>query len=254
MKQDAQHYVGALTLSICLHVALVALLPRFPASPAVQPLTMEVEFASMVEEAPQAPQPETVPAEPMVQPQTSKPIRPQKITPQLKTAVAPSPVLAADAANNEYIAQATPDLGKQAQAEEPEKIAAVPSPASEAPSPPAHSTSASQSHTKADVPEEAGQAEAWNGYGQILHDLVGQNKQYPQIAIRRNWQGTVTVSARISQGRLVEISLIDSSGHEVLDQQALKMVRKAAEELPLPPNLARKSFTVLVPVDFRLEG
>ena len=105
-----------------------------------------------------------------------------------------------------------------------------------------------------DTSDEVSKEVAWEGYGQLLYEMVGRNKQYPQLAIRRNWEGTVTVSARISMGKVVDISMVDSSGHKVLDEQALKMVKKAVEQLPVQENLAHKSFTVVIPVDFHLDG
>src|SRR5690606_10801884 len=80
----------------------------------------------------------------------------------------------------------------------------------------------------------ADQNEAWKGYGQLLHDMISKNKTYPQIAIRRNLQGTALVSARFSKGRLVEIVLLEpSSGHKVLDDAALAMLKKAIDALPV---------------------
>jgi protein TonB len=102
--------------------------------------------------------------------------------------------------------------------------------------------------------QEATDSEAWDGYGQMLYDMVERNKKYPQMAIRRHLEGRVIVSARISMGKLVEISLVDSSGHRVLDDQALEMVRRAASTLPVKNGLDKKSFNVLVPIDFKLQG
>lgn len=42
------------------------------------------------------------------------------------------------------------------------------------------------------------------------------------------------------------------SGHNVLDKAANDMIDKAIKELPVQGDLRRKSFTVVVPVNFRL--
>ena len=86
----------------------------------------------------------------------------------------------------------------------------------------------------------------------MLYNLVGKNKNYPQIAVRRNWEGEVKIYAKFMLGKLVEATIVTSSGHVVLDEEALAMVRKAATQIPVKGELARKSFTVTIPVAFKL--
>lgn len=256
MRSDARLYWGALIPSLGLHVALALLWPRWQADPPIPPVTMEVDLAYL--EASTPPSPAPVLPEPIVQPKDSKPTPREKAALAPEKIVTPSPLLASDAGVEEAVPEASPQLAEQAPAAEP---AGVPSSPIDHPASPSLSVAdaapeapAVKAAAQADSPEEISQDDAWDGYGQLLHEFVGKHKQYPQLAVRRNWQGTVTVSARISQGRLVDIQLVDSSGHKVLDEQALKMVRKAVEELPVQASLSRKSFTVLIPVDFRLAG
>jgi len=70
----------------------------------------------------------------------------------------------------------------------------------------------------------------------------------------RGWQGTATVALKFGAGhRFLGATVQRSSGHEVLDEQALEMV-KDAHPLPQPPeSLRKRDFTVLVPVVFRLK-
>lgn len=94
---------------------------------------------------------------------------------------------------------------------------------------------------------------AWKGYGQLLYAMVSKNKNYPQLAIRRHLEGTVMVSVRFEKGRMVGISVVgQGSGHTVLDKAAHEMVEKAVKALPVRGNLSGKSFSVVVPVNFRL--
>jgi protein TonB len=54
-------------------------------------------------------------------------------------------------------------------------------------------------------------------------------------------------------GKLIDARVEGSSGHEVLDTQALEMVKRVPA-LPQPPESLRdREFAVLVPVVFRLE-
>ncbi|HEC60538.1 hypothetical protein LCGC14_2182230 [marine sediment metagenome] len=95
--------------------------------------------------------------------------------------------------------------------------------------------------------------EAWKGYGQLLYAMVSKNKTYPQLAIRRHLEGRTMVSVRFEKGKMVEINVLgNGSGHTVLDKTAREMVEKAIKSLPVRGDLAKKSFSVVVPVDFRL--
>ena len=54
-----------------------------------------------------------------------------------------------------------------------------------------------------------------------------------------------------ASGTLASISIRTGSGFDVLDQQALEMIRKA--NVPIPPALRGKGFAVDVPVLFSLK-
>ncbi|PHS29966.1 MAG: hypothetical protein COA95_10140, partial [Methylophaga sp.] len=100
--------------------------------------------------------------------------------------------------------------------------------------------------------EAASNKKASNNYGASLYDMVNRHKKYPQLAIRRNWQGEVKVVAKFSKGKLIDVVLLDSSGHKILDKEALAMLRKAVARLPLQGRLSGKTLNITVPVDFRL--
>lgn len=92
------------------------------------------------------------------------------------------------------------------------------------------------------------------GFGHALSQAIGKHQRYPRVAQMRGWQGTATVALKFGSGsRLVAATVTRSSGHEVLDDQALEMVRDA-QPLPSPPErLRNREFTVLVPIVFRLK-
>lgn len=244
---------GALGISLCLHAAALLLVPHLDHLPAQPPLRIEVELAQAVETRPDAP-PEPAPPQPPELPKPQPRPQPKPVPPEKAVAL---PVLTAQqesepSPEEEYLA---PEVPMPATVDSvPPDTAPVAPPAEPVEASPPAAKSAPRAVARLENAEEAGADEAWQGYGQLLHDMVGKNKKYPQIAIRRNWQGRVTVSARISMGKLIDIVLIDSSGHKVLDEEALEMVRKAVNVLPVKDSLARKSFTVVVPVDFKLEG
>lgn len=92
-------------------------------------------------------------------------------------------------------------------------------------------------------------------YGRSVAGSVAIHQRYPKIAQMRQWQGTTTLQLEFAaDGRLVETRVLSSSGHDVLDRQALDMLRAAQPLPPLPPALAGRALTVNVPVVFRLAG
>jgi len=68
-------------------------------------------------------------------------------------------------------------------------------------------------------------------------------KRYPRSAIDNNWEGEVVVRMTIgADGRIAALGIKSSSGHEILDRQALEMFRIAKPFVPLPPELAGREF------------
>jgi protein TonB len=92
------------------------------------------------------------------------------------------------------------------------------------------------------------------GYGQTISLVLARYTDYPRVAQMQGWQGAVTMRLRVApSGRLLDAEVQTSSGHEVLDRQALAMAARA-ERFPAPPEgLRDREVAVLVPVVFRLE-
>jgi protein TonB len=68
-------------------------------------------------------------------------------------------------------------------------------------------------------------------------------KRYPRSAIDNNWEGEVVVRMTIgADGRIAALGIKSSSGHEILDRQALEMFRIAKPFVLLPPELAGREF------------
>lgn len=68
-------------------------------------------------------------------------------------------------------------------------------------------------------------------------------KHYPRPAIDNNWEGEVVVRMTIgADGSIAALGIKSSSGHEILDRQALEMFRIARPFVLLPPELAGREF------------
>lgn len=90
-------------------------------------------------------------------------------------------------------------------------------------------------------------------YTQQLSGQVGRQKQYPQIARLRGWEGTAIIAIQLSAaGHIVGTKIAQSTGHDVLDQQALTMIRQAGPLPPLPYAIAGEALTVQLPIVFTL--
>lgn len=61
---------------------------------------------------------------------------------------------------------------------------------------------------------------------------------YPSVAARSGLGGSLTVEFSIAKtGELLEVNLLDSSGHAILDESAMKAIKSAAPYFPFPPRL-----------------
>ena len=126
---------------------------------------------------------------------------------------------------------------------------AQPTPKEVAPAPPAETVSKIPNI----VPQEQ-LTQHLESYSSLLANAIAKYKQYPKIAQMRGWQGTVIADLEIdSKGTVISIKIKKSSTYEVLDNEALEMIKKASP-FPAPPESLRgKNFNVLVPISFKLE-
>ena len=263
-SNDTDKFWLALAISVLLHSSVYYGLPylRSETPPPLERIEITLDTALQPQAA--APAPAVAPppeVEPVPEPPPPKPIVKPEPKPKKEKPVETPPVLATEApeASDDYVVPAAPEPEvTEPEVTAPEEPAPMPEPVPQASTSPVSppDTTVSSAPAAAAVssaqPTEATAAEAWNGYGQLLYNLVGKNKNYPQIAIRRSWEGEVRIYAKFIVGKLVDVTIVTSSGHEVLDEEALAMVRKAAKQLPVSGDLARKSFTVTIPVAFKL--
>lgn len=176
-------------------------------------------------------------------------------SPPEAVAVPPAPTLApAPSANRrETLAlqhPLPPVLTAAAVASEPEAVPSRPLAAPSVPPPvEAPRPAAVASPARPPVPDAAVLA----AYGRELAGAVATRQRYPRLAQMRQWQGTAVLQLELAAaGGLLAVRVLSSSGHEILDRQAVDMVREAIPLPPLPDALAGRPLTVDVPVVFRL--
>ncbi|MBI4985160.1 MAG: energy transducer TonB [Rhodocyclales bacterium] len=133
----------------------------------------------------------------------------------------------------------------------PAALAAPPAAATATANPPPAAPAAAT--TPAVAAPAAPDRDLLTAYGHALAGAVATRQRYPRVAQLRQWQGTSLLQLELAaDGRLLDVRVLSSSGHEILDRQALEMVRAATPLPPLPAAFGSRSVTVDVPVVFRL--
>lgn len=230
--------------SILLHALLAITLPNFEFSKDKKPQELTIEI-----QQPKAPEPvaEVLPEEPKpIEPPKPEPIKkivepkptPKPIT---KTVEAPSPVQETEYTPAEIETPPQPNVIAVAPTENKIPTTTVAAPVVEMPKP--------VEFTQVDVDNALGE------YGNALGRAIAKQKQYPKIAQMRGWQGDVMLDLKLDgSGKVLSANVIESSGHDALDKQALEMVRRASP-FPAPPLALRdRTFNITVPVSFKLEN
>lgn len=265
--KDDHSLLWALLASMLLHIAIAYVYPQFQSQSLLPPPTIiQVQLNQLPEKPTPATQPPAPPTvEPTVQPEPPKPTppTPEKKAPKTK---AERPVLASPTPVPEQTYQVpveqtleTPKVTAEASPQQPQPTntptttSATSVPTKTEPTNTEQTTTSATQQQTARSSEEATSDEIWDGYGKALAAMVNKLKQYPTIAIRRHLEGEVKVIASFKQGKLISLELAQASQHQVLNEEAMRTIKKAIEQVALNANLERKTFTVTIPIGFALD-
>jgi len=236
----------AFVVSLLLHAAAIVLLPnlRVPEPKATPPLIVE-----LVPQPPPPPvvQPEVQAPPPPVVKATPKPVPPRPV-PEVKPEPRPEP----------------PPIAETRTPPPPQPIAVPPRPVQPEPqaAAPVRVEPPSPVHVEPPAPAQppappqppALDASVLRDYSAIVSGAVGRKKVYPRLAVMRRWQGTADLKLQIAaDGGLKALSVAHSSGFEILDDQAMKMVKEAMPLPTLPDGLRGREFVIDIPVAFKLQ-
>lgn len=261
-QQDYSLIWRAVIVSLALHVLVVAVYPALSQIELPKmPERLEIEFFSIKAAAPsvQAVAPPTEVAKPLEPPKTTpmplvKPQTPVETPKQVLAAPSSQP---SDYRVPEQVASTKAEPAPVTPAPAAPSVSAAESAQPAANDTPAKDSKPSVAASAASISESdelnVGDTDAWGDYGQQLRDLVSKSKQYPAFAVRRHLEGEVTVVAQFVRGELVNVSLAGSSKHVPLDEEAMRMVKKAIAQLGVKDSLKKKSFKITIPVNFKLE-
>ena len=96
-------------------------------------------------------------------------------------------------------------------------------------------------------------ADVLRQYRLTLAIAARRYQSYPELASRQAWQGTANVAVDIGGvGGAPRVVLLRSSGHPVLDAQAVEMLDQAARATAFPEVLKTRARRIVMPVEFRL--
>lgn len=96
-------------------------------------------------------------------------------------------------------------------------------------------------------------AQAMAQYRSKMLNLTYKNTQYPKRAINFKQEGTVVLMVKVDRsGELLELSQATSSEHKLLNNAALKAVRKTAPYPKVPAELMGDVIEVSLPFSFKL--
>jgi protein TonB len=244
-----------LVLSLLLHAAAIILLPslRVPEPTLPPPLTVELAPPPVPEpvpvpkvETPPPPAPtpvikhkplprtEAPPPPPVVQPE------PKPEPPPVEQKVAPPPPQPIAVPPQTPVAEPRVTAPPKVETPPPARVEApAPTPAPPAPAP---------------VVAPSIDGKVLHDYGVLVSGAVAKKKVYPRLALMRRWQGTAQLKLQVAaDGSLRSVNLVQSSGFEVLDDQAIKMVKDAMPLPNLPDSLRGREFAIDIPVAFKLQ-
>jgi len=233
------HY--AVLASLALHAVLLFTLPDI-VDTARRAASIPPQIIARLMAPEPAPAP-PVPEKPAATPETPPARKPEAAKPRVAKPL-PQP-------EAPVVREMTPEPAAPSPAPEPPAPAAPPvaaiepQPASPAPQSPAPSAAPS--------PAQAPEALSRDQYRMQLIDEARRHKRYPPIARENNWQGDVRVGVAVAANGRPMVTLRGSSGHEVLDRQALEMFTQAARAVPVPPALRGKEFALEVRAVYGLE-
>ena len=219
---------AAFLLALLAHLALWQVYRAIPSIPPVEipPPPIEVSLVTVKPQAaaPAATQPQSQPTPP--RPQVRPPPPKPKPIPKVEK---PAPL---------KLEKPKPKPTQPTHRPEPEAEAA-PSPEPEAPpAPPAPPAPSAPTETTTHKP--APKAESGNGNGNAEENsrfsqgtVKGYRITFPPIARERGWTGTVTAKIRVSaDGEIEDVSISSSSGHDVLDEHAIDIIKSASQVQP----------------------
>ena len=89
----------------------------------------------------------------------------------------------------------------------------------------------------------------------MVATLLAKAKRYPERAVRAHVVGSGALRLTLSsKGDVEKVEVATSTQSNILDDELLRMVERAAPFPSFPSEMTQSDVTMLVPVSFRLEN
>lgn len=93
-----------------------------------------------------------------------------------------------------------------------------------------------------------------SGWQQSVAKKIAKKQTYPRAALRKELEGKIQVEINVDrEGNIVAHSVTQSSGHDMLDREIPKLMKRVSP-LPAPPaDAADSQLTMVVPLAWALQ-
>jgi protein TonB len=91
------------------------------------------------------------------------------------------------------------------------------------------------------------------GYVTKVTRRLEQHKKYPRSARNAGRQGKAIILFKVnSKGKVLSAKIVQSTGHQILDDEVMSLINRAQPLPSFPPELEQSELTIRVPLDFSL--
>jgi len=104
------------------------------------------------------------------------------------------------------------------------------------------------------MPVTSNVPESIAGYAGVIQKRILDSLNYPALAKEAGFQGTTKLSLLLSyRGELLDIKVKSSSGHKILDDNALQAAKGIDMYPPFPSSVGEKELWIDIPIAYRLD-
>jgi len=91
-------------------------------------------------------------------------------------------------------------------------------------------------------------------YVQSIQAAIARSVVYPEEAKQYSWEGTVKLALHIlSDGTLEDVSVIESSGYDLFDNNALTTAKESAPYAAFPVGIILRDLSITIPIVYSLD-
>jgi protein TonB len=96
-----------------------------------------------------------------------------------------------------------------------------------------------------------GNPNALNAYTAQIRAKLNRFKKYPPAAVVNKITGMVTINFTVNrQGEVISSRVVRSSGHSILDEEAMALLRRCNPFPPIPKKVPQTTINLTVPINF----